>query len=378
MDHFINTAATDLARARTVGLQNLQPAPFPVLTVGNQTTQRFFFANAGALEAWSGNAGYSLRLTVAKVQSGPTDGTWTFTVGGDTPLVLPFDINAAGLEFALNNESTIATQGGINVGEAAPGFFLVAAKQLGTSAAFAASAALLEPDCTAELVTLATGSSSIRNYVLLNLRRNLSQQLTNFSVVASPVAGWSGVLDLNTAAALELLRQFGEIRGEFLECDALLTLEVTDDAGNRAPFLQLPVMLRSLNYSVAASQTALPLAVGPTFHASTNNSGDTTVTLQSRIHTEFVTVGGSARTSRIILSSTGLGSTGATIAVRFLLPSTDAIALTVYDQSTGGTLLATVNTDSGGFTPSALLTFVWDGSNFRRVEESIPSFGQQS
>lgn len=378
MDHYINTAATDISRARTVGLQNLQPAPFPVLTVGNQTTQRFFFANRGALESWSGDGTYSLRLTVAKAQSGPTDGTWTFTVGTNPAITLPFDLDAAGLEFALNNDATIIAEGGVRVEQAAPGFFLIAWKSLGTVVAFAADASLLEPDCTAELVTLATGSSSIRNYVLLNLRRNLSQQLTTFTTVSSPVAGWTGVLDLNTAAAFELLRQLGEMIDEFLECDALLTLEVTDPLGNRAAFYQTPVTLRAINYSVAASQTSLPVPIGPTFHASTNNSGDTTVTLLSRIHTEFITIGGSARTSRIVLSGTGLSGVNATAALRFLLPATDAIALTVYDQSTGGTLLATVNTDAGGFTPSALLTFIWDGSNFRRVEESIPSFGQQS
>ena len=378
MDHYINTNATDLARAKTVGLQNLQPMPFPVLTVGNQTTQRFFFANRGVLESWSGNANYSLRITVGKVLGGPTDGTWTFTVGSNAAITLPFDVNAAGLEFAINNDATILAEGGVNVEEAAPGFFLIAWRQLGAIASLAADAGLLEPDCTAELITLATGSASIRAYVLLNLRRNVSQQLTSFTVISSPYAGWSGVLDLNTAAAIELMRQEGEIRDEFLECDALLTLEVTDDSGNRGVFYQTQLTLRAPNYSVASSQTSLPVAIGPSFHASTNNSGNTTVTLTSRIHTEFITVGGAARTSSIVLASTGLTGVNATVALRFLLPATGSIVLNVYDQSTGGTLLATVNSDASGFVPSALLTFVWDGSNFRRVEEAIPSFGQQS
>ncbi len=69
MDNYINTAATDIARARTVGLTQLTPEPFPILVVGTKPTQRFFFANRGTLEPWSGDGDYTLRLTVGDAVS---------------------------------------------------------------------------------------------------------------------------------------------------------------------------------------------------------------------------------------------------------------------------------------------------------------------
>jgi hypothetical protein len=50
VNHFINTAASDLSRARTVGLNQLTPEPFPVLVVGTRSNHQFFFANRGTLE----------------------------------------------------------------------------------------------------------------------------------------------------------------------------------------------------------------------------------------------------------------------------------------------------------------------------------------
>ena len=381
MNHFINTNATDIARAKTVGLANLLPAPFPVLTVGGQTSHNFFFASDGVLESWSGNGSYTLKLTVGDVQSGPTGGVspWTFTVGSDAPVSLPWNIDAAGLEFALNNEATIAAEGGVDVTQQGNGFFLIAWRQLGVVASVAVSTALLAPDVTGELVTLATGSASVRNLLLLNLRRNGAQQLTTFTTITSPYAGWTGVLDLNTASAFELLRQKGELRGEFLECDTLLTLEVTDPSNNRTTYYQTPVTLRALNYSVATSQTSLPLPIGPTYHAQSSSSGEIDVAPASRIHSEYVTVAGAIRTSSVVLLATGLGAAGAgaKLVLRFILPTT-AITLNVYDQTTGGALLVTIGTDPGGYLPAARVDFVWTGTNWVRDSEILPAFGQQT
>lgn len=380
MNHFINTAASDISRARTVGMVNLLPEPFPILTIGGQTANNFFFAYRGTLETWSGNAGYSLKATIGDVLSGPTGGTspWTFTVGSDAPVALPWDIDAAGLEYALNAEATISAEGGVDVTKQGDGFFLIAWRNLGTVASITVSADLLAPDCTAEIVTLSAGSASIRNLLLLNLRRNVAQQVTAFTPISSPYPGWAGTIDLNTAAAVELMRQKGERRGQFLECDTLLTVEVTDTNNNATTYYQTPVTLRALNYSVASSQTALPLPIGPTYHPQTSNSGEIDVTPQSKIHSEYVTVGGSARTSAIVLKQGALRSTdNANLVLRLILPTT-AITLPVYDQSTGGALLCTIATDPSGFLPAAWVSFVWTGTNWVRDSEVMPAFGQQT
>ena len=101
MNVFINTAAPDIAKARTVGLNQLTAIPFPVVTVGSIPTLSAFFANRGVSETWSGDPTYVLRATIGDAFIGPIGGTWTVTVGSGAAKTLPFDIDSAGLQKAL-------------------------------------------------------------------------------------------------------------------------------------------------------------------------------------------------------------------------------------------------------------------------------------
>ena len=256
MNHFIDTAAPDLSRARTVGLNQLTPAPFPVMVVGTTSTHRFFFASAGVLESFSGAPDYSLRVTLGGAIAAPVRGTWELTVAAETPQQLAFDIDPAGLEKVLNDSATITSEGGVTVSSAGPGRFLIAHKSEGAVAGLTVDGASLVPDCTARVSVLAAGDASTRNLFSLELRRNLPLQDAGWQAISSPWAGWSGTLSLTSADVYQLLETNGVLRGDFLECTTLITVEVIDSNDNPTAYFQSPVLLRALNYATNAASSS--------------------------------------------------------------------------------------------------------------------------
>ena len=263
MNNYINTAASDVSQARTVGLSNLLPEPFPAFFAGTSPALNFFFANRGVMEAFSGDAGYTLRLTLADAIGLPVSGTFSITTGTDTALTLPYDIDAAGLEAALNTLATVISEGyvdvlGLPAGDtanpaAAPRAFLISHRTTGVKTGFTVDGALLTPDCTPELSVLTTGASGVRQLTAFTLRRNPLAQKSNWSTISTPNAGWSGALGLNTPAALEFIRTNGRLVGAYLQAETLLTIDVLDANNNVTPYYQGPVTLRALNYDTVAN-----------------------------------------------------------------------------------------------------------------------------
>jgi hypothetical protein len=365
--NFINTAATDPAKARTVGLAQLTIEPFPVLIVGTKPTMEFVFANRGTAESWSGATDYTLRATIARIGSAPILGTFGVTIGAAT-LTLPYDFDAAGLQKALNDNATVTTDGGVDVVEQGVGRFLIGYRAVGAVTAFTVDPALLMPDCEAEIVVLNTGDATERQLTMLTLRRELSMQTEAFSVVSTPYAGWSGTFDLTGAAAKEFLRLDGEPVGQFVEADTLLTVEAIDASGNTVFTYQTPVTLRGLNYSETAE-----MDIGPTRTAQTNASGDSTVTPASQIHTDRITFSGSAGTRNVVIASPSGLSAGARIDILALFTGDNGIRVKIYALSTAGTLLFDFTRD--GDEANALFTVYANGSGgFDRKEQTIPAF----
>jgi hypothetical protein len=112
-------------------------------------------------------------------------------------------------------------------------------------------------------------------------------------------------------------------------------------------------------------------------HAQSNGGGNMVVTPTSQVHTEVITITGSAGTRQVVVGAAGLDA-GARIGLKFVLPATAGINLQVYDQATSGPLLTTVTSDSSGFTPTAKANLFFDGANLQRDELIIPAFGQQT
>lgn len=257
MNHFINTGAPDFSRSRTVGLNQLTPAPFPVLLVGTTTQHSFFFANNGALESWSGAADYRLRVTIGDALPTPQGGKWGLQIDNSNAQSLRWDIDAAGLANIFNDDANVESEGGVMVEQRVAGQFLVANKETGAATGFTVDGAELFPDCTAYMQVLTEGDADHRQLVSIELRRDVPLQDAIWSEITSPYAGWSGYLALTSSATFELLRLRGERKGEFVECITLVTVDVIDPNGAPACYFQSPIILRAPNYYLEATPTTM-------------------------------------------------------------------------------------------------------------------------
>ncbi len=112
-------------------------------------------------------------------------------------------------------------------------------------------------------------------------------------------------------------------------------------------------------------------------HDQASAGGNVTVNPLSQVHTEKITVSGSAGTRKIVVNAAGLIA-GAQAFLRFVLPATAGIVLQIYDQATSGDLLATIETQADGFTPSAICVLSFDGANFDVLWMAIPANGTAS
>ena len=110
--------------------------------------------------------------------------------------------------------------------------------------------------------------------------------------------------------------------------------------------------------SIYLASSALPL---PPFgyvskDKQTNNSGDTTAVIGSLDHTEVITLGGTARTSNLILPVAGMAD-GALLRLILSLPGTAGIILQVRNASISGPILSTFET---GSTLNAVALYYFD------------------
>lgn len=121
----------------------------------------------------------------------------------------------------------------------------------------------------------------------------------------------------------------------------------------------------------AVTITAAGLDVANDTGTDTNNSGNTTITPADGVgdHAHTITVGGSARTSIIILATANRVE-GDKIEVVLALPTTAAIILELRNATAGGTLLETVATDGSG--ADAAARFRFNGTAWEHVQTTYP------
>lgn len=251
MNHYVNTAATDVASARTVSQTILAPSPFPVMLYGDVPSHTFVFHSNGTVESWSGDASNGLRVTVGEIGAGPFGGTYALTSGSTTP-ALSYNANAGTLTAALNALTGITSDGGVDVSGEFPNF-LIAWRTTGTKTALTVDGTDLVPDSGAVLTTLHAGDSTHTQRLALTLRRNSVSSTTTWTPVTSPARGWSGTISTNTPAALTELMYFGERVGEFLQVTTALTVERIQPDGTYQTVYQTPVVLRAKNVDLGAT-----------------------------------------------------------------------------------------------------------------------------
>lgn len=377
MNNFINTAATDISRARTVGQNQLTPEPFPVLVVGTKSTQSFFFSNRGTIESWSGNGQYDLRLTIgSNVRSGPVGNTFTLTVGDEDPVTIPYDVDRAGLQNILNDIETIQQEGGVEVLSFGFGKFLIAYLELGVVSDIEGNPALLIPDCTAEVITLRIGGSSVRQLLSLELQQVVPLSTRGFSTVETPYAGWSGYVDLTSPSAFQFIMLHGVPRGEYIEAPTILMLEVLDSVGAPTCYYQTQITLRLPNAML--TQT---MQIGPTENAqASTGTGSITVIPESQIHTERITFTGIAGTRNVIITQPAGLVAGARLDIVALFPTGSASNGTdvfIYLGNTLGDPIASFSRDGDETSANWFFSMNEGVTAFQLKQQLIPAFPEQ-
>lgn len=117
---------------------------------------------------------------------------------------------------------------------------------------------------------------------------------------------------------------------------------------------------------------------GNAYATATNNSGNTTVTPTQPNYALGLTIGGSARSSSIILDVTGRTG-GDKISLDLTLPATPSIVLTVRNATAGGTQLLPPETfpsnqfTTDGLVLSAKWEFVYTGAAWRYEASITPA-----
>lgn len=210
---------------------------------------------------------------------------------------------------------------------------------------------------------------------------NLASTAT-FSVVAD---GWSGTLDLTTAKLVDAVHDALVCAPRRGGMQAVLQVIITDADGDRETYATIPIFVRARvnalgttapdpapSYYTAAETDTLFLHRGLGYEAVSNANGNTTITPASTVaqHLAVVNFSGSARTSVVVIETTGRVA-GDRVYVRLNLPATESIVAEVRNASDVGTLLSSITTDGSG--DDALIEYYYDGAAFAVLRTNYPA-----
>jgi len=127
----------------------------------------------------------------------------------------------------------------------------------------------------------------------------------------------------------------------------------------------------TLPATVSGGATSL-LARGQGYAASSNASGTTTITPNSRtaVHSEILTITGTASTRIVVLSVSGRVA-GDILRLRLNVPATQNIVIDVRNATAGGTQLTQLTTDTSG--DDCALEYVFDGTAWQAFLCNYPA-----
>lgn len=122
----------------------------------------------------------------------------------------------------------------------------------------------------------------------------------------------------------------------------------------------------------AATQLPPSSLPTPSFHETFQSVGNSTITPTSNLHTEQITVSGSARTSNLIISQAGL-AIGARLDLLIVADAAvTGIIFQIFIGSLGGPNPFAFDTSGGS--KRGIYRFVFDGANYRPVEQLNPAY----
>ena len=139
--------------------------------------------------------------------------------------------------------------------------------------------------------------------------------------------------------------------------DGLAALDVSGTGITKDAVLTIAEMVKALSASTASA----------------NSTGNTTVAPHACAlqHTEVITFTGSAGTRIVIIDVAQSPLSGARAGLRLALPATAAIIIEVRNATSGGSLLASLETDGSG--SAATLEFYYNGSAWALLTAIYPT-----
>lgn len=219
---------------------------------------------------------------------------------------------------------------------------------------------------------------------LANLVASGNLQLSLFKNQGDPAPLWTKVI--SGGGLIPLITTAGWNNGTQQNCTFVLNPADTDQALGAADSADFWIVLNGLTsagalvlYAAgrltifnAAAQLPPSTLPAPSYHAQNNTAGNTNVAPTSNMHTEVITVGGTARTSNIVVQQNGLAA-GARVDV--LIDASTAITgiiLQFYLGSLGGANPFAFYTAGGS--KRGLFRFYFDGGNLQPLEQTNPAY----
>jgi len=125
------------------------------------------------------------------------------------------------------------------------------------------------------------------------------------------------------------------------------------------------------NFTIFNAGGNVPTGTGGyvSFNTQTNTAGNAQINPASQLHLEEITVGGSARTSQLVVSLVGLVA-GAMPKIRLQLPATAAIVLNVRNGTASGAIVATLTTN--GSARAVLFELDFNGTALELLRTTDP------
>jgi hypothetical protein len=183
--------------------------------------------------------------------------------------------------------------------------------------------------------------------------------LTADYIGAVSSVGWAAGTEQNATFSLSPSDTDQSLGGGAFS-DFWLVLEGITTSGNVIIYSAGPASINNAGLALPASNMTTPSQ-----HAQTNYAGNSSVVPSSNLHTEIVSIGGSARTSKIIVTQTGL-SPGARVDVLVVRGSAvPSIVLELRLVTASGAKPFQFDTTTDAATR---FSFYFDGSNLQPLE----------
>ena len=257
----VNTARPNLATALVAGLsQPFTPKQFPRLVFGETVDANLFLIDNAAVDARSGLAGYTPRISVTLDDLTPQSGTFTIGDGSFTTTALDWNATAFEIETALNALNTDTGPFGdtVTVEKFGNGAFSVLFDTVGAQAVLTIDAGGIQPLSASNVLPIVEGSATAREEQIVKIA---AEPLVFADGGASIANGWRMTLDANNA---NFLRAVAAEQGDL---SANYSIEIVSPTSTVDVVAKGPVILSPATFNVAALNAIaypdIPVVDGP-------------------------------------------------------------------------------------------------------------------